>query len=305
MPFKPGDEIVGKWRGERLLLLKRLGSGAHGTVYLAVWKQQMAAAKVGVDFCLISSEINRLMALNKAQGDFPGPKLFAYDDAENDGRIYPFYIMSYQQGEPLNVLVHGKGELRRRWLRVLLQLLDHLEHLHRSGFVFADWKPQHIVLDCVDESVRFVDIGGVTPIGHELRQWTALYDRGSWQAGLRTAEPGYDLFAVTLLVLGEWLHCPIVSVKPEQRHVRTLCDIIRNNPYVAAPYRDVFVRAVRGEFQSARHYAKALMEVSRTVPEVMTAGLRPPRPSRQRWLWEGCFACSAVIFLSILYMAIS
>lgn len=287
MLFREGEQIVGKWYGERITLQRLIGSGMHGTVYLAIWRGQDVAVKIGTGVAIISSEINRLSQLNRLADKFPGPKLYGCDDMEKKGTIFPFYIMSHQRGKPLNDC-GAKGQ----WLWIVLQLLDHLHYLHEKGYAFGDWKPEHIVVDPVDNGIRFVDVGGLTSFGQDVRQWTELYDRGSWQAGLRVAEPAYDLFAVTLIIMTELFHIPLKAMSRGQRHVSFLCDIIQKHEMIPSAYRRPLLRAVRGEFSSARVYAEAIAEA---------AGSRGVRSRPNKWLWESCFIVAAVFFLSLLY----
>lgn len=287
MLFREGEQIVGKWNGERITLQRLIGTGMHGTVYLARWRGQDVVVKIGTEVAIISLEINRLSQLNRLENKFPGPQLYDYDDVEKNGKIYPFYIMSYQRGKPL-----ADFGVKGQWLWIVLQLLYHLHQLHEIGYAFGDWKPEHIVVDPVDNGVRFVDVGGLTPFGQDIRQWTELYDRGSWQVGLRVAEPSYDLFAVTLIIMTELFRIPLQVKGGEPHHVSFLCDIIQKHKTISSAYRQLLLRAVRGEFSSSRAFARAIAEA---------AGSKDLRPQPNEWLWESCFIGAAVLFLSILY----
>lgn len=286
--------MVGKWYGERMTVVRVLGSGTHGSVYLVTWKGRRVAAKVACDATVISSEINRLHTLNQAQETFPGPKLFYYDDAEQDGCIYPFYLMSYERGQPFHECMQSGMAAQGMWLWVVLRLLEHLHALHEIGYVFGDWKPEHVVVNPVDIEIRFVDLGGMTPIGQGLRQWTDMYDRGYWRAGLRQAEPAYDVFAVTLLILTAVWQCPLWTAKPEQRHMSALCDIIRDSKNVPFTYRRVFERAVQGKIQSARKFAEELVTAAGSTIQVQVnkSVHHTPFP-RHKWLRESCFTGAA------------
>lgn len=302
MPFSVGEELVGRVYGERIHLQKVVSVNPDGSTYLASWRGQSVVIKLGDDIVNISLEIKRLMTINEAQESFPGPQLLGYDDIQKGGKVYAFYLMDYQPGLSLRRALQRQIQGGSNGLWIILQLLHHLEKLHRSGYVFGDWKPQHIVVSKEDNmSIRFVDLSGVTDHGRELRKWTVLYDRRTWQAGSRLADEAYDLFALTLLILNEVFACSLELIKPEQREPQTLYDIIRTNTYLPPALKKLFVQAVRGEVRSALAYTRALTVAAGDGLYVKQSGFRQLWQQR---LWEYCFASASVLFCFVLYFVI-
>src|SRR5699024_7426118 len=116
-----------------------------------------------------------------------------------DGGVYSFYVMEYIAGIRMDQFVQKQG---LEWIGLfLLQVLDQLEDLHRSGWVFGDLKNENILVTLEKPEVRFIDVGGTTKIGRSLKEYSEFYDRAYWGLGTRKAEPAYDLFAVSMLVL--------------------------------------------------------------------------------------------------------
>ncbi len=83
----------------------------------------------------------------------------------------------------------------------------------------------------VDPSVRFVDVGGITPFGRSVRQFTPTVDRAFWGLGSRTADPLYDLMAValSLLQLEQPLPADLHRLTPDERK-RWLAKALKRYP---------------------------------------------------------------------------
>ena len=47
--------------------------------------------------------------------------------------------------------------------------------------------------------LKIIDWGGVTPMGCSIKEFTPVYDRASWDKGIRTADTEYDLFSLSML----------------------------------------------------------------------------------------------------------
>ncbi|MCJ7843024.1 protein kinase family protein [Lederbergia sp. NSJ-179] len=197
--FASGTIVTGKWHGGRYHLLKELGSGANGIVYLAKGKNGHTALKMSTDSLSITSEVNVLKAFAKVQGASPGPSLHEIDDWESPkGRIH-FYAMEYIQGPDLLTFIRRNGQT---WTGVMIvQLLDVLEKLHREGWAFGDLKPENLIVSGPPPRIRFIDVGGTTLNGRAVKEFTEFFDRGYWGLGSRKAEPSYDLFSTAMLFI--------------------------------------------------------------------------------------------------------
>ena len=137
--FKPGTVIEGKWHKNVYTIIKELGYGANGYVYLAKWRNQDVAIKLSGSGTSITSEVNVLRSFAKAQGSVLGPSLLDVDDWERKSGIVFFYCMEYIKGPDFMTFIEQKGPT---WLPVLtLQLLTDLDRLHQNGWIFGDLKP--------------------------------------------------------------------------------------------------------------------------------------------------------------------
>ncbi|MYL72973.1 protein kinase [Halobacillus litoralis] len=195
----PGGRVTGKWSGRTYTIIKKVGAGACGTVFLCRSHQgDTYALKLGEDSSRMMLEVNMLKKFSKVQGVKLGPSFVDVDDwVDRSGRTYPFYVMEYVEGKPVTEFLKGKT---KDWIAILaIQLLTDLENLHNAGFVFGDLKTDNLLVS--GSKVRWIDVGGVTATGRAIKEYTEFYDRGYWNMGSRKAEPTYDLFAVTMIML--------------------------------------------------------------------------------------------------------
>src|SRR3954453_17688957 len=89
----PGTIITGKWHLKKYTIIKELGFGANGIVYLAKWNNQQVALKMSDNGMSITSEVNVLKSFAKVQGSALGPSLLDVDDWKRASGQISFYVM--------------------------------------------------------------------------------------------------------------------------------------------------------------------------------------------------------------------
>ncbi|MGZ0084125.1 protein kinase domain-containing protein [Caldibacillus thermoamylovorans] len=276
----PGTIITGKWHGHSYRLLRRLGSGANGVVYLAENGRNRVAVKLSDDYASLASEMNILRRFSKVQGAALGPSLLEADDWPSPfarGTI-PFYVMEYIEGEPFAVFVRRHG---KEWAPVLLvQLLSVLERLHEEGWVFGDLKPDNVMVTGPPPSVRLLDVGGTTLQGRAVKEFTELYDRGYWGLGSRKAEPSYDLFAAAMVMI---VSCSLGPIEKKGNGRAQLFALIEADRFLSR-YKEVLQKALDGRYAKAAEMRRDLLAASAHRPTThnvrrQTAPRR--RPSRR------------------------
>ncbi|NRD77484.1 serine/threonine protein kinase [Bacillus sp. BRMEA1] len=195
-----GTIITGKWHNKKYTIIKELGFGANGVVYLAKHNNTPVALKMSENGMSITSEVNVLKSFAKVQGTPTlGPSLLDVDDWQSKGPVISFYVMDYIQGPDLLSFLQQKG---KSWMPILiLQLLNDLDKLHENGWVFGDLKPENLIVTGPPPKIRCIDVGGTTIKGRAIKEFTEFYDRGYWGLGSRKAEPSYDLFAVAMIMI--------------------------------------------------------------------------------------------------------
>ena len=243
-----GTEIKGKWNGERYIIVRSLGQGATGNVYLADSSKGNVAIKLSENSMAITSEVNVLKHFSKVQGTSLGPSLLDVDDWKIDQhKILPFYVMEYVQGNNFLEFVQERGI---EWANVLiLQLLANLEKLHQQGWVFGDLKPENILISGPPPKIRCIDVGGTTQQGRSIKEFTEFFDRGYWGLGTRKAEPTYDLFSVAMILINA-THPKRFTKREEGDGRNQLFEVIDRHPFLRKQ-REVLQKALLGKYASA------------------------------------------------------
>jgi len=257
--FCPGQEITGRWDGNRYTVERELGSGGTARVLLVknTANGKVSAMKISRDLPGITREHRTLLFLNnnreiKNLGILPG--VYELDDYCEDGITYHYIIMDYCPGKGLGEL---KGRLQPADIaKIGLVLAIFLHHLHKAGYIFADLKPGNILYDPGAQRLSVVDFGSVCPKGSSIRQYTPLYDRRNWQAGARYGDERYDLFALSMLLLS--LH-PGMSKYLKGGSITELLNKLRP---LTAGYRlmPVIIRGLRQEFSLSGEMAAELWQ---------------------------------------------
>ncbi|MED1205995.1 protein kinase domain-containing protein [Heyndrickxia acidicola] len=274
--FSPGTIVNGKWHKNRYKLIKELGAGANGIVYLAEGSKGYVALKMSDNSASVTSEVNVLKAFSKVQGKSLGPSLLEMDDWEAGNKIVPFYIMEYIHGLDLLSFIRKKGQ---SWTGVLIvQLLNDLHLLHKEGWVFGDLKPENLIVTGPPAKIRYIDVGGTTKQGRAIKEFTEFFDRGYWGAGTRKADPQYDLFAVSMVVVN--LAYPKRLTKSGDYKVQ-ISNAIKQHSEIKH-LEPVLMKAIMGRYSSAMEMKKDLLGIltksgisdSRTLNKVV----QPPKP---------------------------
>jgi serine/threonine protein kinase len=160
---------AGSLLNDRYLIVRELGSGGFGKVFLAHDKQlhnRPVVVKIQLDRAIDDpwfekkfEEELRAMALI----DHPGV-VGALDSARTpDGR--PFLVMQYVEGRSLRSVITSDGLPLDRAANIIRQIGQALGAAHEKGIWHRDLKPDNIMLTVLpggDEHVRLIDFGLAT-----------------------------------------------------------------------------------------------------------------------------------------------
>ncbi len=276
--IQPGTVIEGKWHKNQYTILKELGNGANGIVYLARHQNRHIALKISENGMSITSEVNVLKSFAKVQGSTLGPSLIDVDDWKSRQGIVSFYAMEYILGADFLSFIEKNG---KEWTVVLvIQLLNDLERLHRGGWVFGDLKPENLIVTGPPTRIRCIDVGGTTIRGRAIKEFTEFYDRGYWGLGSRKADPAYDLFAVGMVLIN--------SAYPKRFHKQAggmpqLIEAIRQKPELRR-LEPVLLKALQGQYASAKEMRQDLIssatESSQPVKRKDPEPFQKPEPKK-------------------------
>lgn len=255
--LKKGSIIVGKWNGHKYKVDKLLGEGANGTVYLVSSDWNWYALKIGLDAVDIQSEINalKMLAVNQQGKD---SYLKDIDDyVHTNGQTVAFYTMRYVKGVHITEYIQKYGA---EWFSLLgLNILRHLGKLHSRGWIFGDIKVENIMVTEYGH-IELIDFGGATQVGKGVKQFTELYDRGYWNSGTRSADPGYDLFSFAVLCVQLFAPRKLSQITkeviPQNRTPEELLAVAKQVPELQH-YLSWLMKAWEGRFTDANEAAEA------------------------------------------------
>ena len=263
---KSGTIITGKWHKSSYKIVRTLGNGANGIVYLAESSKGLVALKISENSMSITSEVNVLKHFSRVRGSALGPSLVDVDDWVRQGKNIPFYVMEYIKGETFLSFIEKRG---KEWTGILcLQLLSDLERLHEEGWVFGDLKPDNLIVTGHPPRIRCIDVGGTTGIGRSIKEFTEFFDRGYWGGGSRKAEPSYDLFAVAMIIINS-AYPKRFSRVDGTSGMDQLKNVINTNNSLRK-YRTVLINSISGHYQLASEMRQDLV-ISMSKASMTTA----------------------------------
>lgn len=155
-PLQAGQQL-----GEHFTIVRELGAGGMGRVYLAFDNDLDRAVAIKVHRERVDAEaVARMRGEAKAIARLSHPNVVGvFEVGEVDGRM--FIVMEYIDGTRLD---RWQTQGDRGWERVLsayMQAGDALVAAHRAGLVHRDFKPQNVMVLDEEETlrVRVLDFG--------------------------------------------------------------------------------------------------------------------------------------------------
>jgi len=162
---KGSDSLIGSVLAERYHILKRIGEGGMGRVYLGehVKMNRQCAIKVMSPALVNDAEsASRFAREASSAARIIHPNVAAvFDYGESDGLVY--LVMEYVDGEPLSRLLAREAPFAlERAVDLARQIADGLGAAHELGIVHRDLKPDNILVTrnkSGREVVKVVDFG--------------------------------------------------------------------------------------------------------------------------------------------------
>ncbi len=159
----PPDHFLGRVIKGRYRVLRKLGQGGMGSVYLA--EQLAIARKVALkvlhgDFARDQEFVKRFRLEARLAASLNHRNVITiYDfDQADDGSL--FIAMEYLEGRTLAEVVRQDGALAvGRAVRLGLQVAQGLEAAHRAGVIHRDIKPHNIMVLGAGDEVKLMDFG--------------------------------------------------------------------------------------------------------------------------------------------------
>lgn len=167
----PSGDLIGQVIADRYHVIKKLGEGGMGAVYLAEHVKMGRKSAIKVMTGSMSNDPDAISRFNREANNasrINHPNVCAiYDFGETpDGIIY--LAMEFIEGKSLSGLLKETGPLPlNRATAILRQTADGLEVAHELGIVHRDLKPDNIMIatQAGRDLVKVVDFGIAKAVG--------------------------------------------------------------------------------------------------------------------------------------------
>jgi hypothetical protein len=162
----PGDPLIGRLLADRYKVLRTIGEGGMGRVYLAEHVRMGRLSAVKVMSPALSPTADAIGRFNREAANasrINQPNVAAiYDFGETeDGTLY--LAMEYVEGETLSAVLRREGPFSpTRAAEITGQIADGLTAAHHLGIVHRDLKPDNILVTR----------------SHDGREWVKIVDFG-------------------------------------------------------------------------------------------------------------------------------
>lgn len=164
------ESLVGAQVG-RYTLIKPLGAGGMGAVYLAERSDGVVQQRVAIKFLardLLAEGFRERFAIERqvlAQLDHPAITRLIDADQLADGT--PYYVMEYVEGKPLTRYVREQQLDLRARVGLIIEVAKAVSHAHQALIVHRDLKPGNILVDAQGQP-RLLDFGIAKPLAGQL-----------------------------------------------------------------------------------------------------------------------------------------
>lgn len=198
------DKIVGKWTSKVYTLIKKLGAGGVGEIYLVQdCYGEILALKLSDDIISITKEY-RFLCRFKDKGFVP--KVYDLDDFSKQDKVYHYFTMEFISGYNLKSVLKGNTMDIKTKLNLMCVVIQIVKQINEEGYIYTDLKHENIMVDGRNSSIRLVDLGSVVEKGSSVKEFTPMYDRLCWGKGSRIADLHYQTFAIAMLFISLMLN---------------------------------------------------------------------------------------------------
>ena len=157
-------ENIGRSSGlfptDRYILIKKIGQGGMGEVFLAQRKIQPITNQVAIKILSSNSQVSRenFTQEMKILSQLSHPNICQFIDADflSDGR--PYVVMEYSEGQPITDFCVSKKLSVEEIIRIIMVLCETVQHAHANLVVHRDIKPHNVLVQS-DHTIKLLDFG--------------------------------------------------------------------------------------------------------------------------------------------------
>ncbi len=286
--FDEMDDENSSVRLSRWKILRRIGAGGMGRVYLAKHRKlkKLAAVKVlPSDLASDPEYVKLFIREGRALARLKHPNIVEIFDIDQEAGIH-FLIMEYVEGVSLKELLEQSGTVAPRVaVGIAMDLSRALVHAHARSFVHRDIKPGNILLGRSGE-VKLTDFGLVREMGPDAATWTDAvlgtpHYMSPEQARGRPADIRSDIYS-----FGATLYMILAGTTPftGQDTMTVLLKVANDtppevrelNPLVPRPLSDLIARMMaKNPVERPQSAADVFRELERVSLNGRATGTRP------------------------------
>src|SRR5579884_4309613 len=138
------DDDFGRYR-----ILRTLGEGGMGTVYLAEQREPIRR-QVALKVVKLGMDTNQVLARfaneRQALAVMDHPSIARILDAGATLRGRPYFVMEYIEGVPITLYCDRNRMPIRQRLELFLAVCRAIEHAHQKGVIHRDLKPSNVLV---------------------------------------------------------------------------------------------------------------------------------------------------------------
>ncbi|WIV13053.1 AarF/UbiB family protein [Proteiniborus sp. MB09-C3] len=294
--------VTGKWNSNKYTVLSKLGEGGIGAVYkVKDIRGNIRALKISEDINSITREFNMLTKLKQLKNI---PNAYEIDDYKKNKNTYYFFIMDYIEGYNIKEIIkHGKIKVKDI-IGIGIILLNILEKIYKMGYVYADMKPDNIMIDKRLKKVNFIDFGGVIEVGQGVKEFTPTYSTFFWGA-----DRNYDYvtnlnFSVAMIITSMLLKREFNPL------VHNLEQVISNIKLLAIDNRlkKCLIKALKGEINHIKAFREELKKLFKDCnSSLMVMGKlnSKTKANRKMGIIDAFFIFSIGFFLIVMIIGVN
>ncbi len=165
-PWHEPDSLIGSLLGERYQLLRLIGQGGMGAVYLAthvIIGKQIAVKVLSPDYSRNPADVQRFLGEARSASLIRHDHVVDIADFGYTPQGQAYLVMEYLEGEDLAHTLQRVG--RMPWFRVsnlIMQIGSALAAAHAKGIVHRDMKPENcfrVKRDGDEDFIKVLDFG--------------------------------------------------------------------------------------------------------------------------------------------------